>query len=130
MHKQTQNTRRTFQKYISRIAKDLDMPCDTASKQKRVFDALLELKRFTRQGGQPKVSNWYAWNGMAKHQIREPNATKCVFAAVYVDDPDPDDDGPSTSLARTRSHNFRLDWKVAVALRSRSNSWRPIGSVA
>ena len=53
-----------------------------------------ELKSFRQKLGQPKVSNWFAWNGMAKDQMREFNATNCVFA---------EDDGPQLFWAAQAS---------------------------
>ena len=50
--------------------------------------------------GQPKVANWFAWNGMAKTQIREFNATKCIFASQCVQEPDLDEDGPFDSACK------------------------------
>ena len=85
-----------FQKYVTRIAKELERSCDSREDQQAIFDELLELKSFTQKLGQPKVSNWFAWNKMAKEQMREFSATKCIFEAVYadVDEPDPDEGGP------------------------------------
>ena len=59
---------------------------------------LYELKSFEQKLAQPKASNWFAWNGMAKEQMREFTATKCVFAEVYCDEPDPDDEGHIISV--------------------------------
>ena len=87
-----------FQKYVQRIANDFEMPCDSVAEQQAILNEMSELKSFRQKLGQPKVSNWFAWNGMAKEQMREFNATKCVFAEVYADEPDPDDDGASFLL--------------------------------
>ena len=84
-----------FQKYVQRIANDFGMPCDTRAEQQAILKEIGELKSFRQKLQTPKVSNWFAWNGLAKEQMREFNAAKCVFAAVFTDDPDPDDDGPS-----------------------------------
>ena len=87
-----------FQKYVQRIANDFEMPCDTREEQQAILEEMWELKSFRQKLGQPKVSNWFAWNGMAKEQMREFNATKCIFAEVYEDEPDPDDDAGASFL--------------------------------
>ena len=74
------------------------MPCDSVAEQQAILNEMSELKSFRQKLRQPKVSNWFAWNGMAKEQMREFNATKCIFALVYEDEPDPDDDGASFLL--------------------------------
>ncbi len=86
-----------FQRYVARIAKDFEQPCDTWDDQERIFNAIMELKSFKQKLGQPKISNWFAWNKMAHEQMGEFHATKCVFAAVYTSDADPDEDGPFDS---------------------------------
>ena len=53
------------QKYITRIARDFGMPCESPEDQQRVFKEIFELKSFKQKLGQPKVSNWFAWNAMA-----------------------------------------------------------------
>ena len=87
-----------FQKYVQRIANDFGISCDSPAEQQAILNEMSELKSFRQKLGQPKVSNWFAWNGMAKEQMREFNATKCIFAEVYEDEPDPDDDGASFLL--------------------------------
>ena len=69
------------------------MPSDSEEEQRLIHSEVLRLKSFTNKLGQPKVANWFAWNGMAKTQIREPNATKCIIASQCVQEPDLDDDG-------------------------------------
>ena len=32
------------------------------------------------------MSNWFAWNSMAETQVRESNATTCIFASSCVED--------------------------------------------
>ena len=46
------------------------------------------------------MSTWFAWNGMANTQIRESNATKCIFASQCVQEPDLDGDGPFDSACK------------------------------
>ena len=87
-----------FQKYVQRIANDFGMPCDSVAEQQAILNEMSELKSFRQKLGQPKVSNWFAWNGMANEQMREFNATKCIFAEVYEDEPAPDDDGGASFL--------------------------------
>ena len=81
-----------FQNFVTRIGKDFEMPAQTAEDHQRIFNKIFEMKSFTQKLGQPKVSNWFAWNGMAKEQMPEFHATKCVFASTFTDDPDPDED--------------------------------------
>ena len=40
------------------------------------------------------MSNWFAWSSVAETQVREPNATKCIFASSCVEDVCLGDDGP------------------------------------
>ena len=87
-------TSATFQKYVSPISNDFGIPCDSMEDQQRIFNKILEMKSFTHKLGQPKLSNWFAWNAMAHEQIPEFNATKCVFASTYPLEADPDDEGP------------------------------------
>ena len=87
-------TSENFLKFVTRIGKDLDMPSRSPEDHQQIFNAVLEMKSFTQKLGQPKVSNWFAWNAMAKVQIPEFNGTKCVFSSVYTDEEDPDLDGP------------------------------------
>ena len=82
-----------FQRYVHRIAAEFAMPSESVEDQDAILKEMYELKSFAQKLGQPKASNWFAWNGMAKEQMREFTATKCVFADVYTDDPDPDDEG-------------------------------------
>ena len=44
---------------------------------------------------------------MASKQIREPNATKCRFAAVCVEDGDPDESGPFASACKDPKAQLR-----------------------
>ena len=82
-----------FLRYVTKIGKDLDMPSRSPADHEQIFNAILEMKSFKQKLGQPKVSNWFAWNGMAEVQIPELNATKCVLGSVYTDEEDPDLDG-------------------------------------
>ena len=84
-------TNANFQKYLPRIAHEFGMPCDTVADQQLILNEIFELKSFAKKLGQPKASNWFAWNAQSKEQMREFTATKCVFAETYCDDPDPDD---------------------------------------
>ena len=58
------------------------MPYDSRTEQLRIFSKVLQLKGFTQKLGQPNVSNWFAWNGMARTHIREFNAAKCIYASI------------------------------------------------
>ena len=71
------------------------MPFDNRNEQLRIFAEVLQLTSFNQNLGQPTVSNWFAWNSMAEKQIREFNATNCIFAALCVEDGDPGEGGPS-----------------------------------
>ena len=44
--------------------------------------------------------NMFAWNSMAETQIREFNATKCIFASLCVNGADLDEDGPFDSVCK------------------------------
>ena len=46
------------------------------------------------------MSKWFAWNSMADTQVREVNATKCIFASSCVEDVCLDDDGPFDSSCK------------------------------
>ena len=83
-----------LQKCVSRIGEDLNMPSNSLEEHTHIFKALFELKSFTQKLGQPNISNLFAWHAGARDQMREFNATKCIFAAVFADDPDPDSDWP------------------------------------
>ena len=76
------------------------MPCDSEEEQQLIYSEVLQLTSFTKQLGQPKVSNWFAWNGMAKTHIREFNAAKCIYASLCVKDADLDEDGPFDSVCK------------------------------
>ena len=80
-----------FQKYVARIGKGFDMPVDTRADQQRIFNDISELSSFKHELGQPKFSNWFAWNAMAHVQMRKFSATKCVFGAACACGPDPDE---------------------------------------
>ncbi len=82
-----------FRSYVQRIAAEFAMTSESFEGQDAILKDMYELKSFAQKLGQPKASNWFAWNGMAKEQMREFTATKCVFAEVYSDDPDPDVEG-------------------------------------
>jgi len=73
----------TVQKHMSRVAKSFKMQCDTPAEQERVFNKMLLMKSFNQKLGQPKVSNWFAWNSCAEVHIPEFAATKCIFEAVF-----------------------------------------------
>ena len=89
----TRVTSANFQRYVHRIGGEFGMPSESMEDQEAILHEMYELKSFEQKLGQPKASNWFAWNGMAKEQMREFTATKCVFAEVYSEDPDPDDEG-------------------------------------
>ena len=76
------------------------MPYDSRDEQLRIFCKVLRLTSFTQQLEQPTVSNWFAWNGMAKTHIREFNAAKCIYASLCVKDADLDEDGPFDSVCK------------------------------
>ena len=89
-----------MQQYVARIGKDLEMPYDSRDEQLRIFCRVLQLTSFTKKRGQPKVSNWFAWNGMAKTHIREPNAAKCIYASLCVKGADLDGGAPFDSVCK------------------------------
>ena len=99
----------TFQRYLSRVAKDLGgMPIDSPEEQQAVFTEMCEMTSFHKKLAQPKASNWFAWNDSAKVQIKEFNGTKCIFAATQNIDGDPDDDGPFESPTGTKDPKAQL----------------------
>ena len=63
---------------MGRIAKAWNKPCQTEAEKETLFNEVLEMKSFNQKGGQPKVSNWFAWNKMAHEQMPEFFATKMV----------------------------------------------------
>ena len=89
-----------FQQYVARIGKDMNMPFDSRNEQLAIFYEVIQLTSFNNKLGQPKVSNWFAWNSMAKTQIREFNATKCISASSCIEDADHDEDGPFDSACK------------------------------
>ena len=74
------------------------MPVDARSDRERVFNDILELNSFNQTLGQPTVSNWFAWNSMAKSHMREFSATKYVFAAVCTNGRDLDEEDTFDSV--------------------------------
>ena len=50
--------------------------------------------------GQPKVSNWFAWNGMAYDLMPEFHATKCIFECQLQPTDDPDDGNPFDHIGK------------------------------
>ena len=97
------------------------MPYDSRDEQLRIFGKVLQLTRFTPKLGQPKVSNWFAWNSMAETQVRESNATKCIFASSCVEDVCLDDDGPFDSACKDPKAQLQAILKGGggIALHSR-----------
>ena len=67
------------------------------------------------------MSNWFAWNSMAETQVREPNATKCIFASSCVEDVCLDDDGPFGSACKDPKAQLQAILKGGggIALHSR-----------
>ena len=70
------------------------MSCDSWEEKDAVLKEMILLKSFNNKMGQPKVSNWFAWNGMANDLMREFHATKCVFECQLQPSDDPDDGDP------------------------------------
>ena len=70
------------------------MPCDSYDEQNRVLIEMCCLKSFHAKMSQPKVSNWFAWNGMAYDLMPEFHATKCIFECQLQPTDDPDDGNP------------------------------------
>ena len=70
------------------------MSCDSWEEKDAVLKEMFVLKSFNNKMGQPKVSNWFAWNGMANDLMREFHATKCVFECQLQPPDDPDDGSP------------------------------------
>ena len=83
---------------MRKIARDLGMACDSYEEQKEVLSEMFLLKSFHSKVGQPKVSNWFAWNAMAHDLMREFFATKCVFESQLQPSEDPDDGNPFDSI--------------------------------
>ena len=67
------------------------------------------------------MSNWFAWNSMAETQVRESNATKCIFASSCVEDVCLDDDGPFDSACKGPTAQLQAILKGGggIALHSR-----------
>ena len=70
------------------------MSCDSWEEKDAVLKEMFVLKSFNNKMGQPKVSNWFAWNDMAHDLMREFHATKCVFERQIQPQDDPDDGNP------------------------------------
>ncbi len=79
-----------FVKHMCRIAKAWDLPCETAEERQVILDRVCSMRSFTTKRGQPKVSNWFAWNKCAHEQMDEFHATKMVFEDHLPEQPDPD----------------------------------------
>ena len=74
------------------------MSCDSWEEKDAVLKEMFLLKSFNNKMGQPKVSNWFAWNDMAHDLMREFHATKCVFERQLQPQDDPDDGNPFDSI--------------------------------
>ena len=82
-----------FKKYVARIATAWNMPCDTPEEQQKIFDEVVLMKSFISKGGQPKISNWFSWNGKAHDEIKDFWPTRMVFESVLPEQADPDNSG-------------------------------------
>ena len=83
-----------FQKYMAEAAKEFGMPCDTTEEQQRVFNKVCTMQSFVKKLGQPKASNWFAWNNMASQQIPKLSGSKIIFTSAVEGAKDPDEEGP------------------------------------
>ena len=82
-----------FLKYMDRVSKAFDMPCETRQERQALFNEVLQMKSFVQKGGQHKASNWFSWNKSAEEQMCEFFGSKMVFEAQMPDEPDPDHSG-------------------------------------
>ena len=81
-----------FTKYVCRIARAWNMPCESNEDKLRIVQRITELPSFVKKLGQPKLQNWFAWNQqMEDHQLRDFYATKMIFEDQLPDEPDPDE---------------------------------------
>ena len=80
-----------FRKYLDRIAKDWNMPCDNREDIQAIYGNVLQLDSFSNKMSQPKQANWFAWNKAAHEQIPEFWPTKMILES-QLDDVDPDSD--------------------------------------
>ena len=105
-----------FRKYLHKIAKEWDMPCDSQEEEELIWNKMVSLRSFTNKMSQPKTSNWFAWNKAAHDQIPEFWAAKCIFES-QLDDIDPDDVGDAFNATQNPSAHLLKLLKAGGGLR-------------